>query len=201
MIKHRRQWMTARRRHCLALLGLGLILLVPTAAPAAEFSAVIVKRFEGKEFQDKIYVKGDKVYGEVDNGAGATIVIMRRDKKVAWIVMPDQQMYTEMPYSEELMKGLRPVTDLSAAKHLGTETVNGYLTDKFEMSVKTNGGQMKHFMWVSKKLGTSIKETSVDGSYLMEYRDIKEGDVADQVFEVPAGFKKQTLPPGLFPMK
>jgi hypothetical protein len=56
-------------------------------------------------------------------------------------------------------------------------------------------------MWVSKKLETSIKETSVDGSYLMEYRDIKEGGVADQVFEVPAGFKKATLPPALFPMK
>src|SRR5512139_767573 len=164
MIEDRRQRMTARRRRCLALLGLGLIFLVPTATQAAEFSAVIVKRFEGKESQDKIYVKGDKVYGEVANGAGATIVILRRDKKVAWIVMPDQQMYTEMPYSEEMLKGLRPVIDLSAAKYLATETVNGYLTDKYEVSVKNNGEKMKHFMWVSKKLETSIKETSVDGS-------------------------------------
>lgn len=194
--------MTARRRRCGWLLGLGLILLISAAAQAAEFSAVIVTKFQGKESQGKIYVKGDKVHREFPTGDGMIVTILRPDKEIIWMVLPARQMYMEMPFTDEMVKDLTlAAKDLATMKHLGTETVNGYLTDKYETSVKDNGGQMKHLMWVSTKLGVPIKTTSPDGSFVMEYRDIKEGGVADGVFEPPSGFKKMTMPAGMPPMK
>ncbi|MBM4272971.1 MAG: DUF4412 domain-containing protein [Deltaproteobacteria bacterium] len=182
------------------LLGLSLVLLLSAPALAAEFSAVIFERFQGKEAQSKTYIKGDKVYREFPTGDGKTIVILRPDKKVIWMVMPDRKMYMEMPYTDEMVKDLKVAAkDVATEKHLGTETVNGYLTDKYETSVKDNGGQMKHLMWVSKKLGMPIKMVSPDGSFFLEYRDIKEGGVPDRVFEPPAGFEKMAMPGGMMP--
>jgi hypothetical protein len=42
-----------------------------------------------------------------------------------------------------------------------------------------------------------IRTASPDGSFFMEYRDIKEDSVADNVFEPPAGFEKMALPGGM----
>ncbi len=194
--------MTRRSWRLGILLGLVLMWLISTPAPAAEFSAVIFQRFQGKESQSKTYVKGDMVYREFPTGDGATIAILRPDKKVIWMVMPARKMYMEMPYTEEMVKDLKVTAeDVATQKHLGTETVSGYLSDKYETSVKDNGGQMKHFMWVSKKLGMPIKLVAPDGSFFMEYRDIKEGGVADKMFELPAGFEKMALPGGVPPMK
>ena len=179
-------------------LSLGLVLLISATAPAAEFSAVIFQRYQGKESQNNTYVKGDKVYREFSTGNGRTIVILRPDKTVIWMIMPDQRMYMEMPYTEAMVKDLKVAAqDVATEKHLGTETVSGYLTDKYETTVKDNGGKIKHFMWVSKQLGVPIRTSSPDGSFFMEYRDIQEGSVADNVFEPPAGFEKMALPGGM----
>jgi len=76
-----------------------------------------------------------------------------------------------------------------------------WIEEKLGISAKDNRGQMKHFMWVSKKLGVPIKMVSPDGSFFMEYRDIKEGGVSDKVFEPPASFEKMSMPAWMPPIK
>ncbi len=169
---------------------------------AAEFSAVVVRRLNSQESQGKVYVKADKVYREFVTGKEVTITILRPDKEVIWMVMPGRKVFMEMPVTEEMTRELgQSAKDQASMTHLGTETVNGYLSDKYETSVKNNGGFIKHNMWVSKKLGVPIKITSPDGSFSMDYRDIKEGGVPDSVFEAPAGYQKMTSPGGAPAMK
>jgi len=191
------------KKHLLAgflvLTALGLL-----AGPisAAEFSAVVVRRLNSQESQGKVYVKGDKVYREFVTGREVTITILRPDKEVIWMVMPGRKVYMEMPLTEEMTRELGQLAkDQASMTHLGTETVNGYLSDKYETSVKNNGGFIKHTMWVSKKLGVPIKITSPEGSFSMDYRDIKEGGVPDSVFEAPAGYQKMNKPGEAPPMK
>jgi outer membrane lipoprotein-sorting protein len=170
--------------------------------PAAEFSAVVVRRLDSQETQGKVYVKGDKVYREFVTGKEVTITILRPDKQVIWMVMPGRKVYMEMPLTKEMTRELGQFAkDQASMIHLGTETVNGYLSDKYETSVKNNGGFIKHTMWVSKKLGVPIKITSPEGSFSMDYRDIKEGGVPDSVFEAPLGYQKMTKPGGAPAMK
>lgn len=173
-------------------LGVGL-------AQAAEFSATVVSRMEGQETKGKVYVSGKKMRREFSTPEGTNITIARPDKKVMWMLMPGQKMYMEMQFRpSKLEKGMEMPKDQKAEmKLLGTETVNGYQTEKFETTVKDKGAPIKQYMWVSKKLGVPIKMTSQDGSFSMEYLDIKEGDVPASLFEVPQGYQKMRMPPGM----
>jgi outer membrane lipoprotein-sorting protein len=168
-------------------------------AQAAEFSAVITNRMESRETQGKIYMKGEKMRREFAAGQEVGITIVRPDKKVMWMLMPGQKTVMEMAFNKaslEKMMGM-PKDQQAEMKLVGTETINGYETEKFETTVKGNGKPIKHYVWVSKKLGVPIKMVSLDGKFSMEYRNIKEGGVPDAVFEIPPGYQKMTMPQGM----
>jgi hypothetical protein len=65
--------------------------------------------------------------------------------------------------------------------------------------MKANGRTVKMFLWVAKKLDKPIKMVSEDGKFSMEYREIKEGGVSADLFEIPAGYQKMTMPQGMSP--
>ncbi|MDD2903792.1 MAG: DUF4412 domain-containing protein [Syntrophales bacterium] len=172
-------------------LGLGV-------AQAADFSAQVVSRTGSQEVKGKIYLQGEKMRQEFSAPEGLSINIFRPDKQVMWVIMPAQKMYMEMPFGQsDLGKTMQMPQDKAKMKLLGTETVNGYETEKYETTVKGRGREVKHYIWVAKKLGVPIKMTSADGSFSMEYRDIKEGNVPAAKFEVPPGYQKMTMPPGM----
>ena len=167
-------------------------------AQAADFSAKVVSHMGPQKVQGKVYLKGEKMRQEFSMGGGKSINIARPDKNVMWVLMPAQKFYMEMPFQEtDLAKTMRMPKDKTKMKLVGTETVNGYETEKYETVVKSDGKTMKFDLWVAKKLGVPIKMVSKDGSYSMEYLDIKEGNVPDSVFKVPSGYRKMPMPQGM----
>jgi outer membrane lipoprotein-sorting protein len=169
-------------------------------AGAAEFSAQMVTRSpDVGETQGKVYIKGDKFRQEFGAGDEGHISILRPDKQVVWMLMPAGKMYMEMPITpEHTGKMMTKPEDEARMKLLGTETVSGYEAEKYEVSEKD--GSDKQYVWIVKKLGIPIKMTAADGSFSMEYRNIKEGGVSDSLFEVPAGYQKMAMPGGM-PMR
>jgi outer membrane lipoprotein-sorting protein len=189
-------------RSAILLWALVLSFSLVSLAWAAEFSALVVNKIANHEMQGKIYIKGDRARLESSTPLGSVISILRLDKKAMWMLMAGQKTYMEMPLDKEAYaKALNIPTDEASMKHLGTETINGFDTDKYETHVKTGGQEMKTTMWISKKLGVPLKIESANKSFIQEYKDIKEGGVDDALFELPAGYKKMTMPAGLPKMK
>jgi outer membrane lipoprotein-sorting protein len=186
---------------CIWLIWL-LVLAFPAWTCAAEFSATMsTQGADTPGTQGKIYVKGNKMRLEFSHGHEAHISIMQPDKQLVWMLMPAEKIYMEMPMTPQTKgKMLELPKDKARTKLLGSETVNGYATDKYETVEQVNGQTSKHYMWVAKKLGIPIKMTSLDGAFSMEYQNIQEGGVPDTLFEVPAGYQKMTMPAGM-PMK
>jgi hypothetical protein len=167
-------------------------------ALAAEFSALMVSRVGSQETQGKVFFQGEKMRQEFSSPQGTNINIARPDKMVMWMIMPGQKMYMEMPFNKAQMgKTMEMPQDKAQMKLLGTETVNGYETEKYETTMEGRGKTVKVYMWLSKKLGIPIKMVSEDGSFSLEYRDIKEGSLPAEVFEVPQGYQKMTMPQGM----
>jgi outer membrane lipoprotein-sorting protein len=167
------------------------------AAAAAEFSAVVVAKSGGEERQSKIYIKGDKIRREYITPGGNTAFIVPGDKAIMWMVEPEIQAYTELPFDKDaLPKKLDPDREGSQSKLVGTETLHGYATDKYETLVKTPTGTRRGTMWISKKLGVPLKIETADKLYVQEYKDIKEGGVDDSLFAEPSGYRKKDPPPG-----
>ncbi len=187
--------------------GLVLSFLLVGLVQAAEYSAVMVTKTHGREIQAKFFVKGDKQRSEVSTPAYAGINIVRWDKKIMWMLNPGQKSYMEMPISQQaLMSKMSLATDVSEAgvtkKLLGTETLNGSETEKYEISgALPNGREWKHFIWISKKTRIPLRIESADKSFTIDYKDIKEGGVDDALFEIPAGYQKTDLSAGMPKMK
>jgi outer membrane lipoprotein-sorting protein len=180
------------------LLVAALLTLLAGAVRAAEFSATIVTTLRGEARQGKIYIKGDKVRREFPQAGGTVIVILQGDKKIMWMLEPQTQNYLELPFDKEAFaKTLNQPKEGEGKKLVGTETLNGYATDKYETAVKTGTGTLRGTMWIAKKLGVPIRIETADKSFVEEYKDIKEGGVDDALFEIPAGYQKKGMYPGM----
>jgi outer membrane lipoprotein-sorting protein len=178
------------------LLVLALFAVPVGAAAAAEFSAVIVTKSGGEERQSKIYIKGDKIRREYVNPAGTTIFIVPGDKKIMWMLDSVTLTYSELPFDKDASpKALNLPKDGGGGKLVGTETLNGYATDKYQTSIKTPTGTRSGTMWFAKKLGVPLKIETDDKLFVQEYKDIKEGRVDDALFAMPSGYRKNDMPP------
>ena len=126
------------------------------------------------------------------DGVGITssgFSIVRLDKNVLWTFMPEHNMYTESPASSTMAHPWPQ--DISKAKIIGTETIDGQLTDKYDDSnEKCNSSTT----FLSHSSGLPVKvEIHCGGDVVVEYKNTQIGDQPDSLFEMPAGYKKMSF--------
>jgi hypothetical protein len=171
-----------------------------TAKMLQEMSTTVVSTFGGRANKAKLYMKADKMRMESDAAAGS-YTIVRRDLKKMWMVMPSTKSYMEMaeakedvPVPEEKVKGE------VGRKVVGSETVDGHPCTKYEVTAKIGEKTVTSYQWWATDINFPIKAAALDGSWNVEYRDIKIGSQPDSLFELPAGYQKMsmpTMPPGV----
>ena len=168
------------------LLGLAL------QAAAFELSADMVTR-EGEQKQaGKLYVKGNKYRIETKNGSEYAII--RHDKNKSWIVIPEQKAYIEMPFDP---KKKPAIEDRQSAdgnrKFLGAETINGHPSKKYEVTTKEGESVDPFYEWIASDINFPIKTMAVNGSWSIEYSNIKTS-VPDSLFEIPEAYERIAMP-------
>ncbi len=119
-------------------------------------------------------------------------VIVRGDKNVSWILMP-QNMYMEnsldaMSDSSMLQQAQGEVERVSE----GHEMVGDQDTEKFRITSETPKGRSVIYQWLRND-GIPAKVESADGSWGMEYHNIKKEPQDAALFEIPAGYQKMDL--------
>jgi hypothetical protein len=200
MVNERRLKMGKR-----GLFGWGIVLVVVAvifvlsgSSIAAEFSADLLLKQGGETMTGKVYVKGDKTRQEFVQQGQKQVTILRPDKGLTWILMPSEKIYMEMSnqeraaYDPQLDQNIQ---DKAEIKHLGKETVNGYVCDKYQYIYRdTSMGTVTQ--WVSKQLNIPIKTEykSPSGYMLTEYKNVQKGNVQDSLFEVPGDYMLMSVP-------
>ena len=167
-----------------------------TMAPMAkEYSATMVSKSAGQTITTQIYMKPEKF--RTDTKMAGTSTIVRRDLNKVWTIMPAQKIYMEMQQMADA-PSTQAVEDKVkgevSRKKVGSETINGHPSTKYEITTKADGKTVQIYQWWATDISFPVKTASVDGSWSMEYQDIKIGDQPDSLFEIPAGYKKMTLP-------
>lgn len=165
-----------------------------TLAWSADFSARMVVKDGGKILRGKIFFHNGKMRQEFLDKWGQTITIVRPDKKIIWVVLSQDKAYLELALKEHYPgQFIQMPPDALEKRLLRAETVSGYVADKYEVTVRRGEkGVEKQTLWMAKKLGVPIKVWVKERNFSIEYRNIKEGSVADRLFEPPPGFKKTT---------
>lgn len=158
-------------------------------ATAQDFSADLVFTINGGVFTGKIYVAKEKTRTEMP----PAITITRVDKSVVWVLMPDQKMYMEQPLKpENIVASTDKMPGEIERKHLGTETVDGKKTEKYRIVYTVEDKRETIFQWIDTGSGFPIKTAAEDGSWVMEYKNLKIGKQPDALFEIPAGYRKMS---------
>ena len=169
----------------------------PIAAKAPmpqEFSATMVSTSAGQTVTTMIYMKGDKFRTDTKNAGSVTIV--RKDLNKVWMLMPAQKTYMEVGgvTDEQVSMAEEKVKGEVSRKEVGSETINGHPATKYEVTAKVDGNSMQIHQWWATDINFPVKTAAVDGSWSMEYRDVKIGGQADSLFEIPAGYNKMAMP-------
>jgi hypothetical protein len=176
-----------------------------------DFSGDIVDTTNGNNTtKAKIYATKDKIRFEPQSeGRNNTAVIVNFATHTSDALMPDRKMYMELNQSQtpgmqqwnrelfrpgdasdacaEWMK--LPSNHGSTCKNLGSETVNGRSTIKFQ---GTNAEGKTGYAWVDKKIAFPIKWQEENDTW--EMRNIKEASQPASLFEIPPGYQKFQMP-------
>jgi len=168
-----------------------LVLTVPGVAWGAEFSATMMVKDDAKVMPGKIFVHDDKMRQEFADERGQTITIVRPDQKVVWVILPRQGTYMEFPLTKKLPGQFIQIPPQALGKHpVGQERLNGYDTEKYEVSVPVGRSLEKQTYWVAAKLGLPIKMECRERQFSLEYKSIREEKVPDRLFALPPGLQK-----------
>lgn len=171
--------------------------------PTVEYSADMVIESGGVSSTGKVYHGlGGKDRWEMNAQGAKAITISRTDKKVAWILMPEQKMYMEMGI-EESAKNTQGTNvndcemDFSS---LGDENVNGVKATKNRVSGSCPPDDVDYegTMWITKDniVVKMASVTTVDGKRTNITMDLKNLDIGKQdasLFEIPAGYQKFSM--------
>jgi hypothetical protein len=128
-------------------------------------------------------------------GAGGSVTIIRKDKKVMWQLMGD--MYMEMSLDQS------NASDLSAMDveqtTVGEETINGIKTTKSKViATKKDGSKFGGFFWTTKdgitvKMDLLSKEGDKKMRMASELTNLKIEKQDPALFEIPAGYTKNDM--------
>ena len=187
-----------KRNTTIVFVAMICLLAFSLVAPAAEFQADFIQKQQGMEIKGKFFVKGKKTRMDFDMMGQKSSVITRLDKKVIWNVQHGAGMYMEMPIIDSRPEAYisdEELKNIAVKKKIGSEKVNGYTCDKYEI-VYHDKQKGKMTTWVSKKLNFPIKMVydSPHGKMYTEYKNIKTGGVKNSFFDVPQGFQKMSIP-------
>jgi hypothetical protein len=171
--------------------------------PQVEYSADVVMETENNVMNYKVYYGlGGKQRQDMSYQGNQQIMILRQDKKVSWMLMPEQKMYMETRL-EQQTKGnqVRDMSDCEVdAKASGSESINGVTAEKSRISMSCpNKVGYEGYMWVTKE-GIMVKmdaTTTYDGKkshFKTELKNLKIAKQDPSLFEIPAGYKKFSMP-------
>ena len=77
---------------------------------------------------------------------------------------------------------------------MGSETIDKHPAKKYEVTYTESGKKTRMYQWMATDINFPVKMAAVDGSWSVEYRNIKMGSQPDSLFEVPAGYSKMDMP-------
>jgi outer membrane lipoprotein-sorting protein len=166
--------------------------------PTVEYSADMIMASDQGSTNSKIfYALGGKMRWEMNAQGQNMIMITRQDKKVAWTLMPEQNMYMEMNLTQASKKTGNNVNECDMdMSSQGSETVNGVSANKYKVAMSCpNEAKYDGTMWVTKE-GIMVKMDAVAGQgsdkghIKIDLMNLKIGSQDASLFEVPDGYQK-----------
>ena len=117
---------------------------------------------------------------------GASIIIVRMDRRSSWLILSKRRQYAEVPIAREHLLAVSETMEGEVSRELvGDETLNGYPTELFEVTVAENGETRQYYQWVTKVQRFPVKTVSKQGQWSEEFRHVIFTTQSPFLFELP----------------
>ncbi len=117
---------------------------------------------------------------------GASIIIVRMDRHSSWLILSKRRQYLEVPIARDHQLAVRETMEGELSREfVGDETLNGYPTELFEVTVAENGETRQYYQWVTKVQRFPVKTVSKQDKWSEEFRHVIFTEQSPFLFELP----------------
>ncbi len=159
--------------------------------PTVEYSADRVIESSAGTFNGKVYSAKDKERSETSMQGMQSVMILRRDKPLGYMLMPAPKMAKPPDFKvAQEQSGSQP-SDQVDISEVGSETVEGQAATKYKLVMKD--GSAGGFIWVTKD-GIAVKMDMLTKSgrdkqrMTVTLKNVTIGAQDPALFEVPSGY-------------
>ena len=162
--------------------------------PRLEYSAVQVIETVPGPFRNTLYVAADRERQDASLGGTTVTTIVRRDKGVAWLLIPGQQQYEEVPLEGAEIPSVHARFDGLEPRSLGPDLLDGVRTEK--VAYFEPGGRQVATAWLDANgipLQSEFLEDALAGKPTAVIRliEVQAGAQDAQLFELPPGYTRR----------
>lgn len=162
----------------------------------AEFKAKVVMTGMGHNETTQLYLKGQR-YLLHGNSEGKGDVLVDLEAKKIDVLDANTKQYQEhstTPLPESSPDPFESIDLMVASgqavrKKVGSETVNGYLCDKYTLTAQ-DGSMVVANYWVAQRLGFTLRMVFSIGGAALDVTEIQVGPVADSLLQIPPGYTR-----------
>jgi hypothetical protein len=117
---------------------------------------------------------------------GASVIIVRGDLGIAWLIFSRRRQYIEEPITSDHQLIMSEKMEGEILREfVGDETLNGYPTELFEVTVAEEGQPHQYYRWVTKTERFPLKTVSKEGKWSEEFRRLISTKQSPWLFELP----------------
>ncbi|UCF71667.1 MAG: DUF4412 domain-containing protein [candidate division WOR-3 bacterium] len=173
-----------------------LLLVLSSVSYAVQFTADMgVKlHYEDAATTQKLYVGEGKYRLDQEEDGQQVVVLVDQEAGMTRVLLPKEKIYMEMPSDDmqslmnDPFQAAKFTEEVGKKSKVGNEKVSGYACDVF---VIKRDGEVIMRLWLSDQLGFPLKIVIPgEGGRTMELKNIKEGEVGEEIFMIAAGFAK-----------
>jgi outer membrane lipoprotein-sorting protein len=166
--------------------------------PQVEYSGDTRMETADGVMEGVVYHAPGKERRETKMGGESMTMIIRQDKKVIWMLMPDANAYMEMGLGQS--KDKSDFSEYEVEKtQLGEEEIDGIMTTKSKVIMtKKDGSKLGGFWWTTKEdIPLKTDMISVEGKtkerIKVELTNLKIGQQNPELFEIPADYMNMSM--------
>ena len=180
------------------LLALCICIAYVSVAAAAGYSADIVTTGKNGTSQAKIWVSYSNWCQRLEPASQPNmIMIVRMPQKLIWNIDTQTKRYMEIPMRGDMAAGAIATGDKAPDEvertYLLTETVEGYLADKYRITHQAGNDRITTFIWLIKDNSMFPIKTETKGAVTV-FKNLVMEEPPASMFEVPAGYQKFSIP-------
>ena len=171
----------------LSLYALMVVVAAGISLPceALEFTAERLSRSGQEVHHARIFYRDHMWRLEYNEPGAVSATIVRADRNQVWHLIPSIHHFRTESYGSDYALHLTIRLDNETSREfIGTQTLDGHPTTLYEVIATGPGGQQEtYYQWVATDMNFPLKLVKKDGDWMVEYRDVKLGRLADSFFQ------------------